>query len=251
MLKQQHKTLAKTLDYIARRSPGEYGLFWDPDGQMPWKEFYWALQEDPSLRFVRESTIRELGLLGIVLPFVIDGSRLRLVGEAAGPEYTSASEVPARLYFGLRPKNMVHAQKNGLQSAVRRYVPLCSDRKLALRIAERRESTPVLIEILARDASENGISFLVAGPDLYLTEAVPAEFILFPKIRHDFAEKLAERAPKREVKFSPAEAPGSFTVKTHHLQIHGPSDSAGKGAKNERRSGWKKDSRKERRKRDI
>src|SRR5208337_4911171 len=100
MLKHQPKTLAKILDYIARRSPGEHGLFWDPDGGMPWKEFYWVLQEDPSLRFVRESTIRELALLGIELPFALDGKLLRLRPEVACPRYPSASEVPERLYFG-------------------------------------------------------------------------------------------------------------------------------------------------------
>ncbi|MGC9965425.1 MAG: hypothetical protein ABSE08_08465 [Syntrophobacteraceae bacterium] len=248
MLKHQPKTLARTLEYIAIRSPGEYGLFWDPDGAMPWKEFYWALQEDPSLRFVRESTVRELGLLGMELPFVLDGSRLRLVPETIKPEYPAASEVPERLYLGLRPKNMVYIQKNGLHSAGKRLLALCSERELALRIAKRREQAPILIEILAREASGSGLSFFVAGPHLYLAESVPVEFIVFPKIRRDLLERPAERVPKREEKPSPAVAPGSFTVQPHHLQASQPS---GKGMKKDARSGWKKDSRKERHKRDL
>ena len=248
MLKHQPKTLAKTLDYIARRSPGEYGLFWDPDGTMPWKELYWVLQEDPSLRFVREATIRELGLLGIELPFVLDESRLRLVAAATGSGYPQASEVPERLYFGLRPKNMVYTQKNGLRSAARPYVPLCGDRELALRIAKRREEAPILVEILAREASGNGVSFLVAGPHLYLAESVPVAFIVFPRVRHDFAEKLAERIPKPVQTPSPAAAPGSFTVQPHHVQTP---QSAGKGSRKDAGAGWKKDSRKDRRKREL
>ena len=122
MLKHQPKTLAKTLDYIIWRSPGEYGLFWDPDGTMPWKDFYWALQEDLSLRFVRQSTIRELTLLGIELPFALDGNLLRLRPEFALPVYPPASDVPERLYFGLKPKNLAHTQKFGLISTRRRFV---------------------------------------------------------------------------------------------------------------------------------
>ncbi len=73
------KTLAKTLSYIAYQAPAEYGLFWDPDGTMPWKELYWALQEDPSLRFVREGIVRELNYLpGCELPFALEGNLLRL-----------------------------------------------------------------------------------------------------------------------------------------------------------------------------
>ncbi len=250
MLKHQPKILAKTLDYIARRSPGEYGLFWDPDGTMPWKEFYWALQEDPSLRFVREPTIRELGLLGIPLPFVLDGSRLRLVSEANRPEYPAASEVSRRLYFGLRSKNMVYAQENGLKSSSRPFVALSADRELALRIAKRRDPEPILIEIQALEASWNGISFLIAGPQLYLTESVPAEFILFPKVRD--AERVTQRVRKPEAKPSHAVSPGSFTVQPHHVQAVGPSgEFARKGGKKDKGGEWKKQSRKERHKRDM
>jgi putative RNA 2'-phosphotransferase len=248
MLKHQPKTLAKTLDYIARRSPGEHGLFWDPDGAMPWKEFYWVLQEDPSLRFVRESTIRELGLLGIDLPFLLDGNRLRLVPEIDKPEYPPASDVPERLYAGLSPKKMVHTQKNGLDSAGRKFLPLCSDRQLALRIAKRREQEPILIEVLAGEASGHGLSFFVAGPHLYLAESIPAQFIVFPKIRRDLAERLAQQVARRAEKPSPPPAPGSFTVQPHHLQASKP---GGKETKKNTKAEWKKERRKERHKRDF
>jgi putative RNA 2'-phosphotransferase len=256
MLKHQPKTLARTLDYIARYAPGEYGLFWDPDGAMPWKEFYWALQEDASLRFVREATIRELGLLGVDLPFVLDGSRLRLADKVKKPVYPLASEVPERLYCGLRPKNLVFVQNNGLRSAARPYVALCAERELALRIAKRRERASILIDILARGAFEKGVPFLVAGPHLYLVESVPAEFMLLPKISRDPAERLAEGGRKREAKAkampSPSPTPGSFTVEAHHVLAGGPSpESAGKGARKGAKGGWKKEGRKERHKRDL
>ncbi|MGA2400140.1 MAG: hypothetical protein ABSG91_00345 [Syntrophobacteraceae bacterium] len=251
MLKHQPKTLARILDYIARHSPGEHGLFWDPDGAMPWKEFYWALQEDPSLRFVRESTIRELALLGIELSFGLDGNLLRLRPEVARPCYPPASDVPERLYFGLKSKTLVHAQTIGLKSASRRFIAVCAQRELALRIAKRREQAPVLIEILARGAAGSGISFLDGGPHLYLVESIPAEFILFPKIRQDLAEKVAGRACKSADKPSSATAPGSFIVEPHHFEARYRGKIPGKGANNVAQRGWKKQGRKERHKRDI
>ncbi len=252
MLKHQHKTLAKTLDYITRRSPGEHGLFWDPDGTMPWKEVYWALQEDLCLRFVRESTIRELSLLGMELPFALDGNLLRLRPEFDMPVYPPVSDVPKRLYFGLKPKNLVHTQNNGLRTTRRRFVALCAERELALRIARRNEQAPILIEILAREACESGLSLLVAGPHLYLIESVPVEFILFPKVRQDVADRLAAPARKPEPGPSPFSTPGSFIVQPHHLEASlGAGKSSAKGVKRDLKEGWKKEGRKERHKRDI
>jgi putative RNA 2'-phosphotransferase len=251
MLKHQPKTLAKTLDYITWHSPGEYGLFWDPEGTMPWKEFYWALQEDFSLRFVRQSTIRELTLLGIELPFVLDGTLLRLRPEFVLPAYSPASDVPMRLYFGLKPKSMVYTQQIGLKSTRRRFVPVCCERELALRIARRDEKSPIPIEILAREACQSGLSFLAAGPHLYLVESVPAQFILFPKVRQDMAERLAAPARMPQVQPSPPAAPGSFIVQTRHLEAAGTGKPSKKGPKKDPKSGWKKEGRKDRHKREI
>jgi len=251
MLKHQPKTLAKILDYITWRSPGEYGLFWDPEGTMPWKEFYWALQEDLSLRFVRQSTIKELTLLGIELPFTLDGTLLRPRPGFALPAYPPATDVPARLYFGLKPNNLVYTQKFGLARARRRFVPVCGERELALRIARREEKTPLPIEILAREAYQSGLSFLAAGPHLYLVESMPAQFILFPKVRQDLAERLAGPVRKPEVQPSPHTPPGSFIVQSRHLEAPGAGKPTKKGAKKDPRGGWKKEGRKERHKRDM
>jgi putative RNA 2'-phosphotransferase len=251
MLKHQHKTLAKTLDYIARHSPGEYGLFWDPEGTMPWKEFYWALQQDSALRFVRQATIKELTLLGIELPFVLDGTLLRLRPEFATPAYRPASDVPGRLYFCLKPKSMVHTQQLGLKSTRRRFVPICGERELALRIALRDEKTPIPIEILAREACQSGLSFLAAGPHLYLVESVPAQFLLFPKVRQDLTERPAASVRKPEARPSPYTAPGSFIVQTRHLETPSTAKPSKKVQKNDPKGGWKKEGRKERHKREI
>ena len=245
MLKHQPKTLAKTLDYIARRSPGEYGLFWDPDGTMPWKDFYWALQQDDSLRFVRESTIKEITLLGIELPFVFEGNLLRLRPEFGPPVYEPAVEMPGRLYFGLKPKNLIHTRKFGLKNARRPFVPLSSRRETALRIAGRTEEGPLLIEILALEASEAGLSFFAAGGDLYLIDSVPVEYILFPNIRRDLAERLAA-APAAKQKVSTPSTPGSFIVDPQYFEAPGSGRPAGKrGRRTTRQDGKRTGGKKE------
>jgi putative RNA 2'-phosphotransferase len=251
MLKHQPGTLAKTLAYIGWRSPAEYGLFWDPDSTMPWKEFYWALQEDSSLRFVREATIRELTLLGVELPFVLEGGLLRLRPETGPAVYPVAAQVPKRLYFGIKPKHLASAREHGLKPGRRRFLPLCDEKEFALRIAKRTEQAPILVEIMAEEGARNGVSILTAGPHLYLVESVPARFIVFPLLRQEIAEKPNKPVRKPKPALPSSATPGSFVMQPHHLGIPGGAKPGAKGPGKGGKGGWKKSSRKERTKRDA
>ncbi len=250
MLKHKPATLAKTLDFIGRHSPAEFGLFWDPDGTMPWKEFYWALHEDSSLRFVREATIRELTLVGVELPFILDANLLRLRPEVGWGGYPAATKVPRRLYFGLRPKQLAAAREHGLKATRRPFVALCEDRELAVRIAKRTEQSPLVVEILAEEALRSGVRLFCAGPQLYLVESVAAKFINFPTLRRETAEKLAAVVKKSKPAPPPCPA-GSFIVEAHHLGIGASSKAGSKGSDRGTKGGWKRSGRTERHKRDV
>ena len=175
------KTLAKTLSYIGYLAPGEYGLFWDEDGTMPWKAFYWALQQDADLRFVREATMRELEYLGHGLPFLIDGKRLRIRSGVELPHYPPVTP-PKRLYFGCAQRSLVPTQESGLAAVHRTYIALAADRLLAETIARRRDPEPLIIEALAEKASQEGIIFHSGGAELYLVRALPPQYLIFPLI---------------------------------------------------------------------
>jgi len=251
MIKSQHKTVARTLAFIGWHSPSAFGLFWNSDGTMPWKEFYWALQEDPELRFVRAATLRELTLLGIELPFSLDGNLLRLNPGYDIPLYSPAREVPDRLYFGIRPKNLVYVQEIGLRASSRPFLPLSSDRELALRLARRREDNPLVIEVLASRAREAGITILAAGERLYLAENVPREYLILPLVRQEIRER-AQRTPAIKKPAAPP-SPGSFTVQPHHILPPGHAGEKPPKGKEARKGkgGWKKEARQERHKRDA
>ncbi len=251
MLKHQPKTLAKTLAFIGYHSPAEFGLFWDHDGTMPWKEFYWALQEDPGLRFVREATLKELALLGVDMPFVLDGKLLRLAPGVDPPSHPLAAEPPGRLYFAIRPNIVARAQEIGLSPAGRAFLPVCAERELAFRIARRREPEPVLIEVQGRHAFDSGIPFLVAGPMLYLVGHIPPEFLIFPLVRENLFEKPA-RQKQASAPRPVSPTPGTFIVRPQHVQLlPAPGEKSVKPGVKKEKNGWKKGSRKERHKREI
>ncbi|MEJ5364933.1 MAG: hypothetical protein WHS86_07530 [Desulfosoma sp.] len=256
------KTLAKTLAAIACSMPGEYGLFWDDDGTMPWKEFYWALQEDPRLRFVRESTVKELSLLGFALPFVVEGSRIRLLERPPGTRYSEVADPPARLFAAIRRRQLTAARSEGLRALHRSYVPLWTDKSTAERMARRRGGDPLALEVLAREACASGSRFYKAGDFLFLTKAVDPAHLVFPKAAlEEESEKGAgkpKRSPKGEDRVRPDAMPGSFAVDPRHMKGFFP-DWAAEGEpkreplakKGKKEGSWKRAARKERRKREI
>ncbi|MCU0572364.1 MAG: hypothetical protein MUC41_05150 [Syntrophobacteraceae bacterium] len=250
------KTLAKTLAYLLLHAPGEYGLFWDEDGSMPWKELYWAMQEDPSLRFVRESHLREIAYLGIDFPARLDGHVLRLKSGVPAPDHPVVHDPPPRLFHGCRRRSLAAAREHGLRATGRRFLAVSADQDLALRMARRRETEPILIEILAGLAARDGIVFRAAGASLYLVENVPAGHLRFPLVSEDRFQELAGRPKKHQGidKASTPKTPGSFLVEMEHLhgQFGGPPDGSGKPKGRGRRGAeWKRASRNERNKRKV
>lgn len=255
------KTLAKTLATIACTLPHEYGLFWDEDGTMPWKEFYWALQEDPRLRFVRESTLKELTLLGYPLPFALDGSRLRLRERSPETIYDPVGEPPPRLFTAIRRRHLPGVRAQGLRALHRSYVPLWTDPHTAERMAKRRNPDFVILEIRARDASASGTMFFLAGRDLYLTKFVDVRHVVFPKTPledDDEPSRRPSRVSRPEEQENIHAAPGSFPVAPRHIQKVFPNWASetepakgGSGKRGKKEGNWKREARKERRKREI
>jgi putative RNA 2'-phosphotransferase len=248
------RTLSKTLSYLAYHAPAEHGLFWDPDGTMPWKELYWALQEDPSLRFVRESHIRELNLLGLDLPFVLDGNLLRLRSDLYKPSYPLVQELPERLYFACRRKQYAVVMEHGIDRGNRSFVPLSADRDLALRIGKRRDQEVLLLQVLAAKACNEGEAIRLAGAGLYLVERVPLRYLIFPLIR---AEQFSLLTSRKKPETKPARrdlplSPGSFLLDARQLEGHSSGVTGGdksSGKRGPKKSDWKRDAKKERHKR--
>jgi putative RNA 2'-phosphotransferase len=247
------KTLAKTLTYILCHAPGEYGLFWNPDGTMPWKELYWALQEDSSLRFVRESHLRELAYLGIDLPFSLEDTILRLKNQAEGSAYSSEPAPPQKLYYACRRKHYPFVLEHGIHASSRPFLPLSSGKELALRLGRRRDPDPILIEVSADKAIADGIIFRKAGPELYLVDSLSRDCLVFPKTREEVLLKVTnkQRKEKKSSKPATAQTPGSYLMDPQHLQELFPDKSAQGRNKGRRGAEWKRESRKDRTKREV
>ncbi len=250
-------TLAKTLAYILIHTPGKHGLFWNPDGTMPWKELYWALQQDPSLRFVRETHFREIAFLGIPnFPVRLEGKLLRMTEGVSPPPLVPATDVPERLHHACRRAAYLHILEKGLEASARPLLPLFSDPDLARSVGRRRDPGAILLEILAQSAQQAGIIFFKSGDGLFLVENVPPQHLFPPKLKESLLLELAEMGRKEKKKeagderIAPASAPGSFFLDPRHLEASTPRSSRQDRKQKEKRGpDWKRAARKDRGKR--
>jgi putative RNA 2'-phosphotransferase len=125
---------------------------------------------------------------------------------------------------------------------------------LAVAIAKRREPEPILIEILAAKANQDGIPLRSAGEHLYLIESMPEHYLVFPLLpqqNHVQPSKDRKKENHRSGKTSlPLTSAGSFLVGPGQIKVGGGMEAVAStgGVK---AGGWKRNARKLRQKRHM
>ena len=85
---------------------------------------------------------------------------------------------PEILYHGTVPKFVSSIKAQGLKKMSRQYVHLSGDRNTAVTVGSRR-GTPVILSVRALKMHKEGKSFYKSKNGVWLTEDVPAEYIIF------------------------------------------------------------------------
>lgn len=258
--------LAKILRTITVVNPAEYGLFWDKDGSMPWKEFLWVLQRQEELRFVRESHIKEIELSGLDLPFFLEESRLKL--KTAPPIYPAVTP-PERLFIAIPLRGVPFVQKKGIFiPSNRSYIALWSNpQESIVMMKPSADEKPVVVTVNTENLPEH--SFYKAGERLFLTDLpLPPDCLIIPPVSEKELEELREikkeKAQREKIKamsgtsylqptshkekVSEGKMSGSFllTVEAFKKQFGMTEDTPDKKSDKKRSKGpdWKREARK-------
>ena len=230
--------LSRFLIYILAHRPDEFGLVPDPAGFIPIKDLLRAVHEEPGWGYVREGHIREVLLGKDRALFVREEDRLGAVEKRWQRDLQTPFEnTPKILFIAIRRKAHFHVMEKGLFSD--RLLVLSPDRDMALRIGQRRDQKPILLEVLTGPAQQQGVSFYAFG-DLYLAREIPREFISGPPV----PEEIREPQPPKKEKIVPQ--PSTLSGGTFVLDIHRDPDLSRRRSGRKPR-GWKEDSRKMRR----
>jgi putative RNA 2'-phosphotransferase len=147
---------------------------------------------------------------------------------------------PKILFVAVRRRAHPVVVEKGLKAAEGKYIVLSPDREMALRIGRRRDQKPVLLEIMAFPAWQEGIPLYPFG-NLYLCHQIPARFVNGPPVSKEYTrtpERKREKTPERRADFEG----GTFVLD----KDRDPDRS--RRAKGRKRKGWKEEAKKARRK---
>jgi len=114
--------------------------------------------------------------------FAIEGGRIRASQGHTVPVDLGLppSEPPAYLYHGTVNRVLDAIRNEGLRPMNRTHVHLSADRETATRVGARR-GRPVVLSVDAAAMHRAGHTFHVSANGVWLTDAVPPEFLRFTR----------------------------------------------------------------------
>ena len=171
-------SLSKFLSFVLRHEPGAIGLTLDAQG--------WASIEELRTKSEAAGTVfsRE-DLLHVVATsdkkrFVLsaDGGRIRAAqGHSVSVDLgLSPSEPPRVLYHGTATRFLEAILAEGLKPQARQQVHLSAD-EVTARSVGQRHGKPVVLVVDAWRMHQAGFAFFLADNGVWLTDAVPPEFL--------------------------------------------------------------------------
>jgi len=207
--KRKLVNLTLLMRYILGNRPDEFGLVPEKEGYITIKEFLKAINEEPNMTYVRESHLREVLLNDRDGIFEIDEKKIRSTQRNFCPvnKEKGLTPPPKILFKGVKRKAYPYILNSGLLPGANEYVVMTTDRDLAVRIARRLDQEPVILEIRAGAAIENGITFYPFGESIYMADSVPVQFISGPPLPKEPPHRKETIEKEREI------APGSFILR--------------------------------------
>ncbi len=175
-LPYKYVKLSKFLSFVLRHHPEQYNLELDEEG--------FALLNDlmECLKSTRHSwaevvDIEKLVSEGEKKRFEIRGDKIRaLYGHSVNVKIEDSFCPESSLYHGTSPDLLPEILTDGLCPMGRQFVHLSRDKETADAVGRRHHPEPVILEVDAVRACENGIKFFDRG-EVVLSEKIPPEFI--------------------------------------------------------------------------
>lgn len=173
-------SLSRQVSHALRHEPWLYELELDREGWTSLNDLVDALQRSG----VEWSGLGRADLERMVAGsskkrHEIEGERIRAIYGHSVPGLFSreAAVPPERLFHGTSRVAYEAILSQGLQPMGRQYVHLSVDVETARAVGERKDSAPLLLDVSALSASENGIQFYRGNEKVWLVKELPAEFL--------------------------------------------------------------------------
>lgn len=172
---------SKFLSLILRHKPETIGIVLDQSGWVEIDTLLNALQKVK--RPLSRERLQEIVDINDKQRFAIsvDGNRIRAnQGHSIDIDLQLAPQSPpAQLFHGTAQGHLPSIRQQGLLKGKRQYVHLSWDRKTAIQVG-RRHGKPVVLVVEADAMHAEGYSFFLSENRVWLTNCVPAKYLIFP-----------------------------------------------------------------------
>ncbi len=178
MFNKKLERLSRFLSYLLRHDPSALGLHLDENGFIPIRTLLGKLHRTTRWSWVTKDDLVVMIRASGKARFEISNERVRatyghsILAKIAYPEVPP----PSLLYHGTPRKSAAAIEREGLKPAQRQYVHLSSTISEALDVGARRDSTPAIFAVKAREACAEGIRFYKSGT-VFLADMIPARFL--------------------------------------------------------------------------
>jgi putative RNA 2'-phosphotransferase len=173
--------MSKFLSLVLRHKPQEIGLALDENGWADVEELIRLTNRNgcPLTRPLLERIVAENDKQRFA--FSDDGRKIRAnQGHSIEIDLGLPSvEPPELLFHGTASRFLESIRSAGLHSRNRQHVHLSLDEATATKVGQRH-GKPVVLVVRANEMFANGYQFFLSDNGVWLTEQVPARYLIFP-----------------------------------------------------------------------
>lgn len=182
--RRELRRLSRTVAHALRHEPWLYELEVDDEGWVPADQLLDALRD--KRRKWRELSREDLASMiasSDKRRYELEGDRIRaLYGHSlAGKLRKEAAVPPERLFHGTAPNALPRIRESGLLPMKRQYVHLSSTREDAREVGRRKAAQPVILEVEARRAHEEGVTFYRGNERVWLADGIAPRYLGIPQ----------------------------------------------------------------------
>lgn len=170
--------VSKFLSYILRHNPQKYDLKLDDKGFTDLNKVLKVLNDRFHNINIDRNFIENLIEESEKKRFQINNNEIRAYyGHSIDKKIkmTPTLDIPEKLYHGTTISAFQKIKSQGLKSKGRQYVHLSKDISTAKEVGKRRTPSPIILEIDAKNARNQGINFYKSG-DMILSDFIPSEY---------------------------------------------------------------------------
>lgn len=169
--------IEKEISYALRHYPEQYCLDMDEAGWVQVEQLLNALE-------VKYGKLTETDILEIMRHsdkqrYELKDHKIRAYyGHSLPQKIKKEEHVPPQiLYHGTAKRFLDSIMKDGLLPMNRQYVHLSADKETAIQVGSRHDKEPVILEILALKAYEDGVHFYLGNEKVWLADVIAPQYI--------------------------------------------------------------------------